>query len=203
MTTHDDLRDLWHDQRGQLSEKNGEEMLAHVIERTRAFDRRIAVRNAVECVAAALVVVLFSWFAWKAPNEVIRAGMIVVALSGAWIGYYILRHGGGPEPLDPGMDLSEYNRLLGENYDKQIRLLRRVKYWYLLPPYVGIVTANVGLWLQFGAEGRPLPARAGGLLGLLIVTAFFGFVWVLNERYGVRHLERLKRELDESQPQEK
>jgi hypothetical protein len=121
--------------------------------------------------------------------------MTIVALSGIWIVYYILRHGGGPKRLDPGMGLSVYNQLLRENYEQQIRLLRRVKYWYLLPPYIGIVIGNIGVWFQQTSEGHNPGVRLASLLGLAFVTLIFGVIWILNERYGVRHLERLKREL--------
>ena len=160
-------------------------MLALVIEKTRSFDRQIAVRNALEYIGAVFVVCMFGWFAVKAPNQIVRAGMTIVALSGIWIIYYIRRYGGGPKRPDAGTDLFVYNRLLHENYEQQIRLLRQVKYWYLLPPYVGIVIASIGAWFQPPA----------GLLGLVVVSLIFGVVWVLNERYGVRHLERLKKEL--------
>ena len=100
----------------------GEEMLTVVIERTRRFDRRIAVRNAIECIAATFVVGIFAWFAWKAPSGLEKAGAAMVAASGVWIGYYILRFGSGPKALDPGMNLTAYNQLLKESYEQQIRL---------------------------------------------------------------------------------
>jgi hypothetical protein len=195
MNAQDELRDLWHCGTDIQPGKRGEEMLALVIEKTRSFDRQIAVRNALECIAAAFVVCMFGWFAVTAPNQIVRAGMTIVALSGIWIVYYILRYGGGPKRLDPGMDLSVYNRLLRENYEQQIRVLRRVKYWYLLPPYIGIVIGNIGVWFQQTSEGHNSGARLANLLGLVFVTLIFGAIWILNERYGVRHLERLKREL--------
>ena len=195
MNTQDDFRNLWHSEAGIQPATRGEEMLTLVIERTRRFDRQIAVRNSIECIASALVVGMFAWFAWRAPNEIIRAGMAIVALSGVWIAFYILRYGGGPKPLDPGIDLSAYPRILRESYERQIRLLRRVKYWYLLPLYIGLVVGSVGLWFQLASEGRNLLARLASLLDFGITTIVFVFVWILNERYGVRKLERLKEEL--------
>ena len=114
MTTQDEIRELWLGGTASQPGKRGEEMLTLVIERTRSFDRRIAIRNVTECLAAALVTGIFGWFAWKAPNGISRAGMAIVALSGVWIAYYILRYGGGPKRLDPGMDLCQYGRLLRE-----------------------------------------------------------------------------------------
>ena len=67
-----------------------------------------------------------------------------------------------------------------------------VKYWYLLPPYVGILVAHLGLGLRLYAEGRNL---WGAVAGIAAVTCIFVLVWIANEVYGVRHIERLKREL--------
>ena len=190
--SQDQLCDLWHGGSHSSIEKEGEEMLTMVIERTRSFDRRIAVRNTIECAAAFVVVGIFAWFAWSAPGLLERAGNAMVAASGLWIAYYILRFGSGPRRLDPGVSLNAYNQLLRANYERQIRLLRNVKYWYLLPPYVGILVANLGLGLRLHAEGRNLWGVAAGMAA---VTCVFVLVWIANEVYGVRHIERLKREL--------
>jgi len=192
--SRDPLCDLWRSESpsASLTEKEGEEMLTMVIERTRSFDRRIAVRNTLECVAAIVVAGVFAWFAWKAPSGLEKIGAAIVAASGLWIAYYILRFGSGTRPFDPGVSLTAYNQLLRASYEQQIRLLRNVKYWYLLPPYVGLVVANLGLWLRVHGEGK---GGWGTLANMGVVSFVFGLVWILNEVYGVRYLERLKREL--------
>ena len=167
-------------------------MLTLVIEKTRSFDRRIAVRNAIEYSAAAVVTVLFAWFAWRAPTLPERIGLSVVAASGVWITFYLIRFGSGPKPLDPGVSVNAYRQLLSENYDQQIRLLRSVKYWYLLPPYLGLLIANLGFWLRIKESGT---APWVALTTMGIVTGVFVLVWMANEFLGVRHVEHLKRDL--------
>ncbi len=197
----DELRDLWlsksQRESGQCESnptliEEGEKMLTIVIENTRNFDRRIAVRNAIECSSALAVTVLFAWFAWRAPSLLERIGMAMVSVSGVWIGFYLLRFGSGPEALDPGVSLSAYRQLLEQAYERQIRLLRNVKYWYLLPPYLGLIIANLGLWLRLKASG---PISWVAIADIGIVTAVFALVWIANETFGVRHLESLKRDL--------
>ena len=194
----DHLNDLWRSDSASAStspeqkEKEGEEMLTMVIERTRKFDRTILLRNVREIVAALIVTGVFTWLAWRAPNQLERVGLVVVAASGIWITYYLVRFGGGPGRLDPGVNLSGYNRLLLESYEQQIRLLRGVKYWYLLPMYAGMVVTSVGSWLRLHGAGK---TPWGPVVSMVIVTAGCGFVWVLNEVYAVRCLEKLKREL--------
>ena len=139
-----------------------------------------------------VVTAVFAWFAWKAPSGLERIGDAIVAASGIWIIFYMLRFGSGPKALDLGMNLNAYGRLLYESYDRQVRLARSVKYWYLLPMYVGMAVVSLGMWLRLhgaGQSGRP------AFVSMAIITFACGAVWILNEVYAVRCLERLKREL--------
>jgi len=190
--SRDQLCDLWQgDSHSIKRTMEDREMLTMVIERTRSFDRRIAARNAMECIAAVIVVGIFSWFAWRAPSTLEQLGFGMVAASAIWIGYYILRFGAGPGPLDPAASLNGYQQVLRANYEQQIRLLRNVKYWYLLPPFVGLLVANLGLCLRLGSvQGLWI-----ALVTMATVTCIFGLVWIANEVYGVRYIERLKRDL--------
>ncbi len=193
---NDKLNEIWHSEAASSStsqkEKEGEEMLTMVIERTRKFDRQILLRNMREVVAAAIVTGIFAWFAWKAPTGLERIGDALVAASGVWITYYVLRFGAGPKALDPGVSLNAYRELLRENYDRQVRLVRSAKYWYLLPMYVGLAVVSLGMWLRLHGAGQSVrPA----VMSMVIITVGFGFVWILNEVYAVRCLEKLKREL--------
>jgi uncharacterized protein involved in response to NO len=195
---NDKLSNLWRSEASsssissQQKEKEGEEMLTMVIERTRKFDRRILLRNVREIVGAFIVTAVFAWFGWKAPSGLEKIGDAIVAASGVWIAYYIVRFGGGPKALDRGLNLNAYGQLLRENYEQQTRLARTVKYWYLLPMYAGLLVANLGFWLRMHGTGQ---SARPALVSMAIVTVAFGFVWILNEVYSVRCLEKLKREL--------
>ena len=119
--------------------------------------------------------------------------MAVVAASGLWIAWYVRQFGSGPANPDRGADLQSYERLLADNYQRQISLLRSVKYWYLLPPYLGFIVVMIGRMIRISAERSP---RWFEFMDLVIVTLVFGAVWAANEIYGVRHLRGLQRDLD-------
>jgi hypothetical protein len=194
--SQDELSILWRTNDSSSStlqkEKEGEEMLTMVIERTRKFDRQILLRNVREVVAAFIVTGIFAWFAWRAPSGLEKIGHVIVAASGIWIAFYVVRFGSGPKALDPGVNLNVYSQLLRENYDRQVRLVRSAKFWYLLPMYAGLTVLSLGMWVRLhaaGQSGRP------AVVSMAIITVGFGFVWVLNEVYAVRTLEKLKREL--------
>lgn len=194
--SQDELSNLWQNQAASSSslqkEKEGEEMLTMVIERTRKFDRRILLRNVREVVAAFIVSGIFAWFAWRAPSGLEKIGDAIVAASGVWITFYLLRFGSGPKALDPGLNLNAYGQLLRESYDREVRLARSVKYWYLLPMYVGMAVLTLGMGLRLHGAGQ---SARPAVMSIVIVTCGFAFVWILNEVYAVRCLEKLKREL--------
>ncbi|MGD0616933.1 MAG: hypothetical protein ABSB67_04650 [Bryobacteraceae bacterium] len=188
MNSNDELRDLWQQPAGDPA-RTGEDMLTLVIEKTRKMDRQIAIRNTRECLAAAAVTIFFGWFAWRAPGSIERIGWTITALSGIWIAFYILRFGKGPGQPDRTASVMAYSSLLAENYDRQIRLLRNVKYWYLLPIWVGMAIGMVGASLRTHEQAWVLAVK------LSSVTATFAFIWALNEWWGVRYLRRLKEQL--------
>jgi triacylglycerol lipase len=102
------------------------------------------------------------------------------------------RFGTGLKQPDPGANLTAYRKSLSENYDRQIRLLRNVKFWYLLPPYVGILMAVMGTWWRRAAHGMSF---RNAPIVICLVTVVFALAWIANEVIGVRYIQRLKREL--------
>jgi len=88
--------------------------------------------------------------------------------------------------------LGGYQRSLAEKYDHQIRLLRSVKFWYLAPMYVGLLTMTAGLLKERAASGTLKWLDA---LGAVVYTVVFAAIWWLNEVYGVRKLERMSAKL--------
>ena len=187
MNHQDDLSELWKSQPSRSGGIKGEDMLALVQKKLRRFDRTVTVRNWLECVAGIAVVVFFLWTAARVPDPVVKIGSLVVAAGAAWIVFYVVRYGNSSETVDPSQDLTSYTRALAARYDHQIRLLKSVKYWYLLPIYIGLLIATAGLFLERAKAGT-LGWR--DLWGPAIYTALFAAIWWLNEGLSVRRLRR-------------
>ena len=184
MSGQDELRELWCSQPSSKAAK-GEDMLALVQRKTKGFDRMIAVRNWMECLGSVIVAASFAYFAFKTHNTLVRAGCLVIAAGAAWIIFFLIRYGQGLSAVDPSLNLTGYTQALAQRYDYQIRLLKSVKYWYLLPPYLGLVLATVGVFQDW--------AKAGvlswfDLFWPVLYTAFYAAVWWLNEVYSVGRL---------------
>lgn len=191
MNGEDELQRLWKSQPPCGSVK-GDDMFKIVQRKMQKFDRMIAWRNRVECIAAAAVAIFFTWTAVHAPNFVMKAGCLVVAGGGVWIIYYMLRHGNVKATVDPSENLANYTQALLGRYDHQIRLLRSVKYWYLLPIYIGLLIMSLGIAIQTAQAGVPAWVD---LIAPALCTVVFGIIWWLNEVPAVRRLRRERAQL--------
>jgi len=162
-------------------------MLTMAMERTERFDRTIKARNLRECLGGAFITAFFAFLAWKSPNALARTGFLVVAASGVWIVFYMLRYGREAPAPAPDGSLADFQQALLRKYDHQIRLLKNVKYWYLLPPYMGLMLGSAGIVMANAAKGQPAWPQ---LFAVAVYTATFGFLWWLNEGPGVGKLRR-------------
>jgi hypothetical protein len=183
-----DLQHLWKTQPVDPGMK-GEEMRKLVLKKMEKFDRIIKWRNRTECVAALAVAAFFAYAAWIAPNGIARLGSAIIVGGALWIIYYIRKHGTEPADPNPDQTLAGYQTALARKYDHQIRLLRNVKFWYLLPMYIGLLTLSAGIVAEKGAFTWK------DAFGPLIYTLFFAGVWWLNEVHTVRKLQRRRTQL--------
>jgi hypothetical protein len=191
MNTPDELEALWKTQPVDPAVR-GEEMRKLVLNKTEKFDRAIRRRNMRETVAAVIVAVAFTVIAWGQHNGIERAGSIILVASSLWIIYYMLRQGAEPADPSPDQTLAGYQYALVRKYDHQIRLLRNVKFWYLLPMYVGLLTGSAGM-LKEKAERGPLTWVDA--LFPAIYTLIFAGIWWLNEGYGLSKLQRMRQQV--------
>lgn len=151
--------------------------------RLKHFDRKVKRRNVTEIAAGLLVLVVFGAGAVMVPDWRMRTACLINCAAIIWVMGFILWKGTGPEEPAPDATLESYRESLRRRYDYQIQLLRNVKFWYLLPLYIGIVSVN-------------LARNPGDFRHLSVATALFLVIWWLNEGYGVRKLKKAKAALD-------
>jgi hypothetical protein len=99
--------------------------------------------------------------------------------------YLWLQHRNLKQP-DPSTDVFAYQKALLERFDQQIRLLIRVKYWYLTPLYLPILWMNLE---KFSIHPW------GSCFSIAIVTALYGFIGWLNEKAAVGTLKNARKQL--------
>lgn len=165
-----------------LSDPNDAARLARAIERrTQSFDRTVFWRNFREYAAGVATAACLIFLAARFPPLRLTALAGLAALT--VVLFHLWRsHRNQPVPDETG-DLQSFHAALLARYDHQIRLLRSVKYWYVLPQY---------LWLLLVVWRTPASRPAARALLFVLSTAIMAFVVWLNQSYGVRRLQREK-----------
>jgi hypothetical protein len=161
-----------------------ERMARVLMARVWRFDQKIFWRNFREYAAGIMMLVVF-------------AGMVVLGKdrTGGWIGIgsvgfvmaYLWWKHRGLHPLDPAASLATYRAAMLQRYDDQIRLLRSIVYWYLLPLSVW------PLWIAAKTWQRSPPAA---VISLAVLAAAYTFVGRLNVKTAAGKLRQQRAELE-------
>jgi hypothetical protein len=186
MTTSDELRQLWQSDINEAIDQR--ELLRELERRRRNFDRANRRRDLQEFVAMLVVIVVYLWFAAHAVTTFERVADVWLAACGVWIIFYVRRYAKLARKPVPEQTLGAYREALVERYNRQIRLSKSMKYWYILPFWMGLLLFALADRVHGGKNIK-------FVLVVIFVTAVNGFVWWLNEGPGIRCLERKRQEL--------
>jgi hypothetical protein len=158
-------------------------MAKKLVERGERFGRTIFWRNMREYVAG---VGLIAWLLWnlRAPGQRFLSVTGIVATG--FVMFYLWRGQREKQPVDASSDMRAYQAALLERYDRQIALLRRVKYWYVAPFYAWMLLV---LLMVPAPPARKIPY-------FIFFTSFSGIAVWLNESYGVRKLRKARGEVE-------
>ena len=179
-----ELRTMW-----QTNTMDGpidpSQLAREIAAKVNQLDRKVFRRNLCEYAAGAVLFVCFGF-------QVFDPGHRTIAMAGlAAVGFvmiYLWWQHRRTRPVDPSADALTYQSALLKRYDNQIKLLRTVKYWYVLPCYAFTMIVLLRVY-----SSHSLPVNIGFFA---ISTAFNGFVVWLNEGYGVRKLKAARKEAE-------
>jgi hypothetical protein len=183
-----ELEKLWNSGPDAMR-RDPQELLRKIEQRTRSFDRTILRRDLREAVAGVLVAGIFLAFAVYDHSWLERAAHLWLAACGVWVILHMRRYANAGRRPAPEESLKAYQDALLARYDRQIELLRRAKYWYVLP-----------FWVGFLFSGAATAARThnGIVFAAMAVfaTLLSGAIWWLNEGVGVRYLLNTRAKLE-------
>lgn len=182
----DDLKQLWQ------AQPAASEPLPEAVLRKHAgkFQRRVALRNLLEVLAAVLVVAGFSRYLWLYPQPLIRLGSALTILAAVFVIYQLHRRAASrPLPgADGALPCRDFHRA---ELMRQRDALRSVWRWYIGPFLPGIAVFRWGVESQLDASA---PFARGWQANLIIAAVLLG-VAVLN-LYAARQLQRQIDRLD-------
>jgi hypothetical protein len=186
MTPSDELRELWQSDINQAMDQR--DLLREVERRIRNFDHASRRRDVVDIVAMLVVIVVYLWLAVGEKTTFERVADLCLAACAIWVIFYVRRYAKLSRKPEPAQTLGDYRRALVERYDRQIRLLKNAKYWFILPMWSAVLLYDVAYRVSGGKNLK-------FAMVLLVVTVSYAFAWWLYEGRGVRRLERQRREL--------
>jgi hypothetical protein len=137
------------------------------------FDQTLFWRNAREYAAGLVLLIVFLGQLVIGDDRV--GALVGIGCVGFVLGYLWWKHR-GLHPLDPALDAMAYKAALLARVDDQIRLLRSLTYWYLLPLSLPSLWQAVRVW-----DKSPWAA----VVSLAVVGALFVFLRWLNITAGV------------------
>ena len=186
--TAEEWASLW---QGHVTSKEDPERVARTImAQVWRFDQMLFWRNAREYAAGIVLLVVFLGQLAMGDDRV--GALVGIGAVGFVMGYLWWKHR-GLQPLDPAADVMTYKAALLARVDDQIRLLRSVTYWYLLPLFLPT------LW-QAGRVWNNSPwAAAVSLAGVIAVFAFLRW---LNITAGVNSLRATRAKVESLCPLE-
>lgn len=183
------LMEVWQSGASDRRSK-GVEMKPQIEMWARAFDRRIFWRNLVEY-GAGVIVLARSGLEFISGERHWTVPLTSVVITMFVLGYIWQKHRRA-RPIDPDADAAEYRAALLARIDDQIALAISARYWYVLPVWIFFVVVFVA-----GAVRAPNATRITqfGVEFLLATSVAVLIVW-LNERYGVRGLQRTRQRVE-------
>jgi hypothetical protein len=172
--TDDDLTRLW--QQTAAGTHDPDYVARAIMAQVWTFNQKIFWRNFREYAAGIVLMVVFA-ARFALGDDRVGAAIGFVCVSFVMI-YLWWKHR-GLNPLDPAADATVYRTTLMARYEAQIRLLRTVPYWYLMPLFVPGVWTFLAKWPSDGWHT---------LAPIAVLVAVYTFVGWLNVVLGVRYL---------------
>jgi hypothetical protein len=162
---------LW--QGHAVSNDDPERVARRIMAQVWRFDHTLFWRNAREYAAGIVLMVVFLGQLVLGHD---RIGAVVGIGSVGFVMAYLWWKHRSLQPLDPAADVATYQTTLLARIDDQIRLLRSVTYWYLLPLFVPIAWQSLQVWQK---------APWAAAVSLAIAAALFAYLRWLNVTAGV------------------
>ncbi len=188
--TNEELKEIWAQQpESDRAMRLAPESIWQLAEESARFERTITWRDAREWGATILVAGFLLFFAFRLPTihwlPVIAAILVCLPMTYASA---IRRKRPAPEP---SQSLGQHLRDSIASVQLQIRLLRTVLWWYLLPLALGLLvfSFDARLFRRLHFDARFF------LMNAVTLAVFYG-VWRLNQRAVRKDLEPRLRELE-------
>ena len=186
----DDLQRIWQEDHSQPEREDTSMIVRLVQEKQRSLLDLVRGQNLAEYILALGFAPLTALAAWKVAEPLIQLGYLILTatlLAGTIVMWVSERRTRTTQQFD--LNVRENQSLLLQSYDRRIRYLKSVKYWYAMPLFFGASLVLVPIAL------RTLPGPWGILLPLGLILGAWVAVWHMNDVRRVGDLQQRKNEV--------
>jgi len=191
----DELKKLWQQQPLREPSISAEQLVSAMQRKTSQLRRILDARDLREVSVCAAMMIVFASFAFYERAPVSRLGDWIVIGSLIFICWKLVHTRRTTPPAPPGATTVESLRAELTAVRAQSRLLESVLWWYLLPPFIGLVVMT---WGRLPTNN--LANLLGGVLASMLVTLFFiavyGFIYWLNQWARAKQLLPVEAQLE-------
>lgn len=186
----DDLQRIWQEDHLRPEREDTSMIVRLVQEKQRSLQDLVRGQNLAEYILSLAFAPLTALAAWKVAEPVIQLGYVIVTATlvvAAVVVWVNERRTRTVHQFD--LSVREYQGMLLRSYDRRIRFLKGIKYWYAIPLFFGasLVTVPIALRIGPGPWGVLLP------LGLMLVAWIA--IWHMNDVRRVADLQQRKDEV--------
>ena len=188
MTNLDDLKLAWQSQSG-ITQERFEQLGTKVRGSSDILRTRIFHRDMAETFAALFVVCFFGAAFFQSKHLMVRTGIAVIVID-ACIIQIVLWWGRKRPALN--ISSASFREFIDVEIDflrRQIWLLRKIAWWYLLPLYVGMTFFVLGMDSPYRDASKDL--NIVKCVFIPIVTALCIYGWWMNQKACKQYLEPL------------
>jgi hypothetical protein len=183
----DALKKLWQEQKIQSEPlPSDSEQIAQMKQKMKTFDKHIFWRDVREVGVCILILPIFVLFLLHSPTVLAQVGCWIVILSALFIAGRLIHARRRVPAASPTATLRETLRTEIEKVEVQIRLLRSVLWWYVLPIIIGADLFFVGV------NRKPVDDA----VYLSVTAALSAFLYWINLRAVKTYLLPMKKELE-------
>lgn len=181
------LKELWKRQPFEaLPALPDEAQLAAMKARMQGFDQTITRRDYGEVIACVFIVGWFGASLLARNNSLLtQAGCVVLIISAIFIAWKLIVSKRRLPKAEPNAPIFDAVKVELQKVENQIRLLKSVVWWYLLPLFVGVIMFN------WGGAG----SVASKIAYFVVVLVVYAFIYWLNQHAVKKNLLPLQQEL--------
>lgn len=176
MSDHDPLQKLWTQQTPEPFTMSLTDVHLHA----QRFQRRVHLRNTIEYVAAAFVVVFFGRIAATGPAPILQIGAALIVAGALYVCWHLYKFGRAATRSELDAGAQSWAKFHRAEIVRQRDALRTVWSWYLAPFAPGMLVFLAGVSFT---EANPAPMAARlvvFLVSLGIMAAVFAAIAWLN-----------------------